>query len=251
MDPRIPILEELAFRSWPAAEVADIDGWRARFTSSVTRRGNSVWANEWRGTAVEASLGQAESFYRARSAPPMFQVGPLSRPADLDAGLARRGYAVTAPTRIMCTEVDVVRALARDRTSHASASVHDSITDAWFEVSGERGRFSAHQDIYRALLGRIATRSGYALATVHGEPAAVGLGVCDPPWLGVFSMSTLPAHRRRGAATAILGALAEWGAERGAARVYLQVEADNGPGRALYERSGFEDVYGYHYRVIA
>jgi GNAT superfamily N-acetyltransferase len=97
----------------------------------------------------------------------------------------------------------------------------------------------------------MAARSGYALATLGGEPAAVGLGVCDPPWLGVFSMSTLHSHRRRGAATAILSALAAWGAGRGAGRVYLQVEADNGPARALYLRSGFEDAYGYHYRVIA
>jgi GNAT superfamily N-acetyltransferase len=251
MDARISIVEDLAFRSWPAAEVADIEGWRVRFTSGVTRRGNSVWANEWRGSRVEASIDRVEDFYRARSAAPMFQVGPLSRPVDLDAALARRGYVVTAPTRILSAGVDALKTFADDRKTLASASVYDSITDAWFEVSGERGRFAAHQDIYRALLGRMAKRSGYALATIGGEPAAVGLGVCDPPWLGVFSMSTLPSHRRRGAAMAILSALAIWGAQRGAKRVYLQVEADNRPARSLYARSGFEDVYGVHYRVIA
>jgi ribosomal protein S18 acetylase RimI-like enzyme len=62
-------------------------------------------------------------------------------------------------------------------------------------------------------------------------------------------MLTVPEARRRGAARAILAALARWGANRGATRAYLQVEHDNAPARALYEASGFLPAYDYHYRT--
>ena len=35
----------------------------------------------------------------------------------------------------------------------------------------------------------------------------------------------------------------------GAASAYLQVEADNARARAVYDRLGFADGYGYHYRM--
>jgi ribosomal protein S18 acetylase RimI-like enzyme len=66
--------------------------------------------------------------------------------------------------------------------------------------------------------------------------------------VGVFGMATVPAFRRRHAATAVLDALAAWGQERGASRLYLQVMQDNLPALALYERAGFTTLYEYYYR---
>ena len=56
--------------------------------------------------------------------------------------------------------------------------------------------------------------------------------------------------RRRGLAGAILGALADWGQQLGAHTAYLQVEEDNPNAQRLYARTGFETVYGYHYRSL-
>jgi ribosomal protein S18 acetylase RimI-like enzyme len=33
--------------------------------------------------------------------------------------------------------------------------------------------------------------------------------------------------------------------------MYLQVECDNTPAQRLYERAGFSEVCGYHYRTAA
>jgi ribosomal protein S18 acetylase RimI-like enzyme len=38
-------------------------------------------------------------------------------------------------------------------------------------------------------------------------------------------------------------------AERGAREVYLQVEAANAPGLALYARLGFSRLHDYDYRI--
>ena len=62
-------------------------------------------------------------------------------------------------------------------------------------------------------------------------------------WTGVYAMGTRPEARRRGAATSILRALAQWAHDRGAARMYLQVETTNDGARQLYTRAGFETAY--------
>uniref|UniRef100_UPI0015FF944B GNAT family N-acetyltransferase n=1 Tax=Nocardioides stalactiti TaxID=2755356 RepID=UPI0015FF944B len=47
-----------------------------------------------------------------------------------------------------------------------------------------------------------------------------------------------PAHRRQGLATAVLAELVGWGAEQGAATVWLHVEVDNAPAQAWYDTLG-------------
>lgn len=80
------------------------------------------------------------------------------------------------------------------------------------------------------------------VATVAGEPAAfalVGIRGADA-WIG--GMATVPAHRRRGLAAALLDAAAARAAEAGCERLWLEVVATNAPAVTLYRRSGFEVV---------
>ena len=127
----------------------------------------------------------------------------------------------------------------------------DACSADWWSVAGERSRFAAVPDVYRALLARLGPRAGFGLARRRGEPAATGLGVVENGWAGVFSMLTLPEQRGAGAGRAVLGALARWAAARGAQRLYLQVERDNPAALALYAGAGFRERYGYHYRLRA
>ena len=249
MDARAGILDTVSFRAWPAAEIERLDGWILRYTSGVSRRANSVWPNEWEGrTQPEARIARAEDFYRARAARTTFQIGPNARPTDLDLLLERRGYVIGAPTSVLAAPAETVYARTRGLAAGAS-TVSDELTDAWFDISGRRGRYAAQESVYLALLRRITAPSGYALVILDGEPAAVGLGVCDPPWMGIFSMCTLPAFRRRGAASAILHALADWALDEGATQLYLQVERDNDAAGTLYRGAGFTQAYEYHYRL--
>jgi GNAT superfamily N-acetyltransferase len=174
-------------------------------------------------------------------------MSPIADPAELDAVLAARGYA--ASDEVSVEVADGVAAAALTAPAGVEAFCGDALTDAWFELSGRRGRFAGDAaGAYRALLGRLGGRAGFALAAVGGEPAAVGLCVAAPPWAGVFSMLTLPDFRGKGLGGAVLGALARWARSRGAARLYLQVEVDNAPARRLYARGGFVPRYPYFYR---
>jgi ribosomal protein S18 acetylase RimI-like enzyme len=42
---------------------------------------------------------------------------------------------------------------------------------------------------------------------------------------------------------------ADWAGAHEADRMYLQVERDNVPALRLYERTGFSELCGYHYRT--
>ena len=233
-------LEERAFAAWPAEEVRSLGPWRLRYTQGTTRRANSVWMDG--GSDLEPMVDEAERFYRTRGQPPLFQVSPLA-PSGLDDLLAGRGYAADAPVAIEVAAVEAVAAAGDGR-----GRIERRLQDPWFEVA-VRARFAAVAPVYRALLERIGDRALYALVEDDGHPAAVGLGVVHGEWMGVFNMVTAPDHRRRGLARSVLSALAAGARERGAARLYLQVERANAAARALYAGAGFAEVYGYHYRL--
>lgn len=247
--PSIAELERLAYASWPAAEVRDLDGWRLRFTGGVTRRANSVWPNEGRNTTpLDARIQAVEDFYRERGQPARFQLSPLSQPGELDTELSTRGYAVDAPTSLQVADASVA---ARVPDGSIPVRIEAPLFDEWFEISGRRGRFVGTEDVYRyrALLERIGDRAQYALALDGKTPAAVGLLVVDGEWAGIFSMLTLEAHRRRGLARALVAALARQALARNAPRLYLQVELENAASRTLYAACGFSERYRYHYRL--
>jgi GNAT superfamily N-acetyltransferase len=62
-------------------------------------------------------------------------------------------------------------------------------------------------------------------------------------------MAMLPLARGKGAARSVLAVLAGWAGARQAGSMYLQVERDNSPALRLYERTGFTEICGYHYRT--
>ena len=117
-------------------------------------------------------------------------------------------------------------------------------------TSGEEAPL-AQAAVRRAILRRIKLPCGFVTLHRDGAPIAVVLGVVEAGWLGIFSMATSPAWRRRGAARTILRTLATWAQTHGAADAYLQVMQHNKPAQALYARAGFQTAYAYHYRVRA
>jgi ribosomal protein S18 acetylase RimI-like enzyme len=103
---------------------------------------------------------------------------------------------------------------------------------------------------YGRLISDPSRTARAAMIDIDGSAAAVGFGVTEAEWVGVFGMATNPRHRRRGAASTVLRALVENASADGATHAYLQVEADNVAARQLYESVGFVRSHGYHYRVL-
>ena len=81
------------------------------------------------------------------------------------------------------------------------------------------------------------------------ELLGIGRAVVIGDWAGANNMVTAPDARRRGVATAVMGALLQWSAEQGANRWFLRVNADSEPALALYDGLGFTRHHDYVYRA--
>ncbi len=195
-------------------------------------------------------LERVEQFYAARGLPAMFQLGGTTQPHDLDQALAVRGYVIDSPVSIQAAALTACRT-SLPSGAQLTVQTAASMGQAWFELAGRQGRFRDSQVIFRGILQRIGSRAGFTLAQVDGEPVGTGLAIRQGVWLGVYAMAVLPPARRQGAGRALLASMLDWGRRGGATRAYLLVERSNLPALGLYRSCGFEEISGYHYRVLA
>jgi N-acetylglutamate synthase len=229
-------LEEVGYGIWVAPEVEELDGWRLRYAGGLTNRANTVFPNANGSLPLDERIERAERWYAARGAGTGFQVTEASLPAGLADALARRGYAVASgPVSVQTAELP---ALEPDPRVEVAAEPSDDWVTLWGESRG-----ASDAGIARALLTGGAGRT--AFAQIPG--LAVGRAVAIGEWLGVTSMLTVPAARRRGLGRAVLATLVAWGRAAGARRGYLQTE--NPVAIALYGSLGFAERYTYrHFR---
>lgn len=97
------------------------------------------------------------------------------------------------------------------------------------------------------LVEELAARGWPAAEAPGTAPGEVALtDRPDPGWVAAWAACE---ERRRGIAGHVVQALTRWAVERGARRLYLQVESAKGPAHAFYERAGFTRSHGYHYRA--
>jgi ribosomal protein S18 acetylase RimI-like enzyme len=189
----------------------------------------------------------AEEFYAGHGAAAWFQVSPGACPGGLDTVLAERGYRRQSPMSLQVAST--ARVLDQAPTGSLRVRLDDRPNREWFEVwhavHGHGGDSRSERD----MLDRVERPCAYACAMVGDDVLAVGRAVADTGWAGVFGMATLPEARGKGAARNVLAALADWAGAHEADRMYLQVERDNVPALRLYERTGFREMCGYHYRA--
>ena len=102
----------------------------------------------------------------------------------------------------------------------------------------------------KAALASVQMPQAFAVAYDDGIPYAVGRGVVENGWLGIYQIATLPDARRRGFANCVMTALLKWGKSQTAQNAYLQVVSANGPARALYNALGFQPLYTYDYWTV-
>jgi ribosomal protein S18 acetylase RimI-like enzyme len=238
-------LQERAARALPAERVERDGGWWLRHAPGCSWWVGSVLPH---GAATPGGLVRrivaAEQFYAGHGGTPRFQISPSACPGDLDAVLAGRGYRRESPMSLQVAPA--ARVVGRPARPVA---LDDRPQRAWFEAWHSVHGDSADARPEWDLLGRVTLPSAYASAMAGDAVVAVGRAVADTGWAGVFGMATLPQARGKGAARAVLTALANWAGTQGADRLYLQVEGDNTPALRLYERAGFTELCAYHYRI--
>jgi GNAT superfamily N-acetyltransferase len=211
VSPREAQLRALAL--WPDLETEPVGDWLLRRSSvSRARRANSVLAMGPSGVADD--YGRVVEFYeRPPGQRPIAAVLPDSAE---DALFRSHGWVLES------NDADTVFQLAGVARARRSLAAYDDVEEVTLE-EGDR------------------------TATARIGDLASGVAAYDRDWVGFRSVEVSPAHRRRGLGLAIMAALLEWGAERGATTAYLQVLGDNEPALGLYERLGFTPHHRYRY----
>ena len=108
----------------------------------------------------------------------------------------------------------------------------------------ERRLFAADAWTEESWWGELAGRPRRSYVVLEGDAGLEGYAGVD---LGgdvadVMTVAVVPEARGRGLGDVLLGELLRRAAEGKAGSVMLEVRADNGPARRLYQRHGFEEV---------
>ena len=210
VDPAEAQLRALAL--FPALETEPLGAWTLRRSRAHhARRANSVLAMRPPDLSGEAAYAGVVDFYAARGARPIAAVLRDTGPEELFLG---HGWVPESGDADTIFQLASVASVARTLGS----------TDLPAELAEEGD-----------------------LATVRLGEHASGVAAVDGDWVGFRTISVAPEHRRRGLGLAVMAALVEWSAERGATTAYLQVLGDNDPALALYDRLGFVEHHRYRY----
>ncbi len=201
----------LAFAMWPRLDTAPLGAWTLRWSElSPHRRANSVLAMTPAG--VDDAVPAVEAHYAALGRRPIASVLPDSAEEE---AFRKRGWGLEsgdADSLFQLTSVAMARRALRERPAYAV---------------------------------RLEDQGDQVVATVGAD--AGGQASLAGDWVGMRALEVAPARRRRGLGLAVVGALLDWGAERGATTAYLQVLADNEPALSLYDRLGFATHHTYRY----
>jgi len=241
----IRTLEELSMNAWPSLQTLLYGGWVLRFANGYTRRANSIQPIYPSTRGLEEKISACEEMYREKNLRVIFRMTRAVFPENLDEILEQKGYQPEAPT-----SVQVLDLRGAEPPTNRDVLMRDSLTDEWVE---DYCRLNAIAEQHRAtmtqMLESIAPARCFISLLEQNRVVALGLGVADSGFVGLYDLITAEEFRNRGFGTQLVLNLLEWGARNGAHHSYLQVMLDNAPALHLYSKLGFEEVYQYWYRV--
>lgn len=245
----VEAIERATYAAVVPDAIEELDGWLLGFDSGTVGRAKSAAPlahRPHRGEVVDAIAAR----YATRALPPVFRVATVPAFDDLRVALRERGFRPGPPTLVQIAETDAVRGVGSPHGVDLAARP-DAVWTAAFLGEGfdpvdgaSRARALARSadTVFGSVREKGAADAGFAEVATGAGAVSFGSG-----WAGIHGMRTARARRGEGIGARILAALAHVAAERGIARLFLQVEAGNVPALALYRRAGFDTAWTYEY----
>lgn len=223
-------------RSWWSVEREWVDGWLCRAAPGLPGNRASA-AAPLHPDASPDRLDGVRSWYAGRGLPLRLTVSDRLLPGA--AALAP----VVQPTDVLTAPSAIEANGAADGAADGEVRFAAAPDAAWLSLTG------TVEPLVTSVDGEVLFAT---LVEPDGAPVAAGrlaltADAAGTRWGGIGSMAVAPAHRRRGLATRLLGALLARAAAEEAPRVFLEVVQDNAPAQNLYRGTGFTRHHGYHY----
>jgi ribosomal protein S18 acetylase RimI-like enzyme len=235
-------LEWAAAAAWPAPTTGRLGDWLLRAADGWSGRGNSALPVGDPGLPPAEAITAVVSWYDDHGLTPMINV-PLPYAAGLDAAVAALGWGHRPRTLTQTAPLAAVLGATAARPDLPPADLSATPSDAWLGVVAARK--GGLPDAARHLLTAVDRVRFAEVYDAGGDLLAMARGTVTAGWFGVHVVEVVPAARRRGLARHVVGALARWAAEAGAARAYLHVEERNTAAVALYAGLGFTTHHTY------
>ncbi|WP_245515140.1 GNAT family N-acetyltransferase [Jiella endophytica] len=239
-------LEAAGFRAWPATTTAFDGTWAVRLTRSFpAKRLNSINPLDPSDTTdIAARLARARKTFAEAGRTVIVRQSPLA-PPELVAHLDEEGWERFGESIVMTVELAkldfsgcIDRIPLRDTARYldASLSVH--------------GRPASMRSGLGEILSAIRPPCGmFVRESEAGRPVAVALAIQDNDLAGLLDVAVAPECQRQGIGRELVLTALRYSLHKGAKTGWVQVEADNAAGFALYGRLGFAEAYRYVYRA--
>lgn len=210
-------LERRGLEAFSGLLKASIGDWFVVVGPSSARRANSIYPIGDPGRMPDSALEVGSEFLRSHGKQVLVKAAAVPGEShNLEPLLVSQGFCPESPTEV--------------RTKRLSQIEPDP---------------SGRVFIEEALPGT-GGLVGQATSSIPGGVAR-GRAVVMDDWVGIFDVVTEWSVQRKGLARSVVSSLLAWGVDQGAKQAFLQVQAANGPARALYESVGFELAYTYVY----
>lgn len=234
-------LQRLSLSGW-LAEHEPLGEWTLRSGGGFTGQASSCQAVGDPGCAIAAAARTIIAYAAAAGIAPMAQVVHGSKP---ERALRELGWTPTYEP----TDVLVVRLadLLEARPVDPAVEVSEVLDDSWRAAYQRSRPNSADPAVLELILGGQPPRTYASRTGPGGSRVSIGCGQLSGDWLGLAALWTDPVQRQRGFAAAVLVALGDWAARRGARYAYLKVAVANQSAHAAYERLGFVLHHSYGY----
>jgi N-acetylglutamate synthase len=240
-------IEELSMNAFPALSTVLLNGWVLRFANGYAKRANSVNPIYKCNNDLVNNIELCEKMYKSKGIDTVFKLTENDDSYKIDEILKKRGYSYEAKTNVMLKDIGNLEATDKE---NRNVVIYKEINEKWFEAFTRINKINPNNtQTLKLMLNRIIPEVYCAGIIEEEEIIAVGLGVAQGEYVGMYDICVQEDKRRRGLGTRIMKSLINEASRDGYKYSYLQVVDANEAAKLLYQGLGYQKQYSYWYRV--
>ena len=231
-------------RATHRGEYRDLGGALAITSDAPIAAWNCIEAFTTDKQRIESLLDVGFGLLRAFDQPPAVRVTPLDRPVDIGSRLSQRRLTQRAHMTSMFLRGDPVNPRSNSNIAVRVATPDDAVTYATVEaqVMGSKARWAKGFLLGAALANVLEENHTFYIAHAGEESIGTALVIRADDVAGLYSFSTLKAHRGNGVATTLAARAIADARRDGALLICVECETDSSSMR-LFAALGFETAH--------